>query len=131
VQPFASVGKFSLQLLGLPYQATIDPMCEMYTLGWYRPRVRAEEVLPDSVELARRRGAGRRDNRHGVLSAVICGVSSPYAGHSGWRRPGILASSRFECADSQPLQRSIRLQSVQEICSVNPYERDRVMTAIV
>jgi hypothetical protein len=38
VQPFASVGKFSLQLLGLPYQATIDPVCkEMYTLGWYRP----------------------------------------------------------------------------------------------
>jgi len=32
VQPFASVGK------GLPYQATIDPICkEMYTLGWYRP----------------------------------------------------------------------------------------------
>ena len=38
VQPFASVGKFSLQLLGLPYQATIDPGCKhMYALGWYRP----------------------------------------------------------------------------------------------
>ncbi len=38
VQPFVSVGKFSLQLAGLPYQATLDPMCKrMYTLGWYRP----------------------------------------------------------------------------------------------
>lgn len=37
-QPFASVGKFGLQLLGWPYQATIDPPCKrVYTLGWYRP----------------------------------------------------------------------------------------------
>lgn len=38
VQPFASVGKFSAQLLGWPYQATIDHPCKkVYTLGWYRP----------------------------------------------------------------------------------------------
>jgi hypothetical protein len=38
VQPFASVALFSVQLLGLPYQATIDPVHkEIYTLGYYRP----------------------------------------------------------------------------------------------
>ncbi len=38
VQPFASVGKFGVQLLGLPYQMSIDPLCSRrYTLGWYRP----------------------------------------------------------------------------------------------
>jgi hypothetical protein len=38
VQPFVSVGKFGVQLIGLPYQMTIDPCCKkMYTLGWYRP----------------------------------------------------------------------------------------------
>ena len=38
VQPFVSTGQFGLQLVGLPYQMTIDPMCKkMYTLGWYRP----------------------------------------------------------------------------------------------
>ncbi|HUG91115.1 MAG TPA: hypothetical protein VML55_09790 [Planctomycetaceae bacterium] len=38
VQPFASVGRFSTQLVGLPYQMTIDPACrKIYTLGWYRP----------------------------------------------------------------------------------------------
>lgn len=38
LQPFMSAGKFSLQLVGLPYQMTIDPICKkMYTLGWYRP----------------------------------------------------------------------------------------------
>ena len=38
VQPFVSVGKFGVQLAGLPYQMTIDPICKKrYTLGWYRP----------------------------------------------------------------------------------------------
>jgi hypothetical protein len=38
VQPFISVGKFGLQLVGLPYQMTIDPVCKkQYALGWYRP----------------------------------------------------------------------------------------------
>lgn len=38
VQPFVSVGKFGLQLVGLPYQMTIDPACrKVYALGWYRP----------------------------------------------------------------------------------------------
>lgn len=38
LQPFASVGRFSAQLLGLPYQMTIDPVCDKeYPLGWYRP----------------------------------------------------------------------------------------------
>jgi hypothetical protein len=38
VQPFVSVGKFGLQLVGLPYQMTIDPACrKQYALGWYSP----------------------------------------------------------------------------------------------
>lgn len=38
IQPFVSIGKFGLQLAGLPYQMTIDPVCKKrYTLGWYRP----------------------------------------------------------------------------------------------
>jgi hypothetical protein len=38
VQPFCSAGRFTAQLLALPYQMAIDPICEeMYTLGWYRP----------------------------------------------------------------------------------------------
>jgi hypothetical protein len=38
IQPFASVGRFSAQLAGLPYQMAIDPICKRrYTLGWYRP----------------------------------------------------------------------------------------------
>jgi hypothetical protein len=38
VQPFVSVGKFGLQLIGLPYQMTIDPVCKkQYALGWYSP----------------------------------------------------------------------------------------------
>ena len=38
LQPFDSVGRFGLQLVGLPYQMTIDPACrKIYTLGWYRP----------------------------------------------------------------------------------------------
>ena len=38
VQPFVSIGRFSTQLVFLPYQMTIDPPCrEVYSLGWYRP----------------------------------------------------------------------------------------------
>ena len=37
-QPFVSIGRFSTQLVFLPYQMTIDPPCrEVYSLGWYRP----------------------------------------------------------------------------------------------
>lgn len=38
LQPFASAGLFSAQLIGLPYQMAIDPIHECkYPLGWYRP----------------------------------------------------------------------------------------------
>ena len=38
VQPVASIGRFGVQLLSMPYQMTIDPPCrEVYSLGWYRP----------------------------------------------------------------------------------------------
>ncbi len=38
IQPFASVGKFGVQLAGLPYQMGIDPICKkIYPLGYYRP----------------------------------------------------------------------------------------------
>lgn len=37
VQPFVSAGRFGVQLVGLPYQMTIDPVCKkMYNLGYYR-----------------------------------------------------------------------------------------------
>lgn len=38
VQPFVSLGKFGVQLIGLPYQMALHPVHEhVYTLGWYRP----------------------------------------------------------------------------------------------
>lgn len=38
VQPFASAGRFAVQLAGLPYQMTLNPIhAKEYTLGWYRP----------------------------------------------------------------------------------------------
>lgn len=38
LQPLWSVGKFGVQLFGLPYQMTIDPICKKrYSLGYYRP----------------------------------------------------------------------------------------------
>ncbi len=38
LQPFVSMGKFGVQLAGLPYQMTIDPVRKkMYNLGYYRP----------------------------------------------------------------------------------------------
>ncbi len=48
VQPFASAGRFGVQLIGLPYQMTIDPPCKrMYTLGWYRPGECAPKQFPN------------------------------------------------------------------------------------
>jgi hypothetical protein len=38
IQPVVSIGRFSVQLLSLPYLMTLDPPCrEVYSLGWYRP----------------------------------------------------------------------------------------------
>jgi hypothetical protein len=38
LQPFVSLGKFSVQLVGLPYQMALHPVHERrYALGWYRP----------------------------------------------------------------------------------------------
>ena len=38
LQPFVSAARFGTQLIGLPYQMTIDPIRrKTYTLGWYRP----------------------------------------------------------------------------------------------
>lgn len=46
VQPFASVGHFGVQLLGLPYQMSIDPACKhIYPLGYYRPGECAPKLL--------------------------------------------------------------------------------------
>ncbi len=38
VQPFVSVGKFGVQLIGLPYQMALEAPCNCrYALGYYRP----------------------------------------------------------------------------------------------
>ncbi|HUG18490.1 MAG TPA: hypothetical protein VMM56_05895 [Planctomycetaceae bacterium] len=38
VQPLISASRLGVQLFGLPYQMTIDPVLKRrYTLGWYRP----------------------------------------------------------------------------------------------
>jgi len=38
VQPFASAGRFATQLVGLPYQMSLHPVCSRdYALGYYRP----------------------------------------------------------------------------------------------
>ncbi len=38
LQPFVSARRFGAQLVLLPYQATIDPICKkIYPLGYYRP----------------------------------------------------------------------------------------------
>ncbi len=38
LQPLVSVGKFGVQLVGLPYQMAMHPVHErQYTLGWHRP----------------------------------------------------------------------------------------------
>jgi hypothetical protein len=47
VQPFVSTGRFGVQLLALPYKATIDPYCKrMYALGFYRPG----DCAPEQIE---------------------------------------------------------------------------------
>jgi hypothetical protein len=38
VQPLVSMGRFGVQLIGLPYQLALHPVHEcQYTLGWFRP----------------------------------------------------------------------------------------------
>lgn len=47
IQPVASIGRFTTQLVGLPYQMVIDPPCKkMYPLGWYRPGDCAPKQVP-------------------------------------------------------------------------------------
>ena len=61
IQPFVSVGKFGVQLLGLPYAMTIDPVRKkMYTLGWYQPGECGPKKyyqIPWNLEAALRTGA--------------------------------------------------------------------------
>lgn len=46
LQPFISAHRFGTQLIGLPYQMTIDPVLKKtYTLGWYRPGEPAPMLL--------------------------------------------------------------------------------------
>ncbi|MFK7778650.1 MAG: hypothetical protein QM501_11150 [Gimesia sp.] len=46
VQPFVSMGRFTGQLLALPYQMSIDPIRkEIYPLGYYRPG----EITPKRI----------------------------------------------------------------------------------
>jgi len=61
VQPFVSAGRFAVQLVGLPYQMTIDPVCKrIYTLGWYPPGDCAPKKyyqIPWNTKAAIRQGA--------------------------------------------------------------------------
>lgn len=46
VQPFVSLGKFGVQLIGLPYQMALDPVWrDQYALGYYRPGDPAPELF--------------------------------------------------------------------------------------
>tara|TARA_B100001123_G_scaffold424028_1_gene534987 strand:+ start:92 stop:916 length:825 start_codon:yes stop_codon:yes gene_type:complete len=46
LQPFVSAHRFGTQLIGLPYQMTIDPILKKtYSLGWYRPGEPAPKLL--------------------------------------------------------------------------------------
>ncbi|MFM8724365.1 MAG: hypothetical protein ACKON9_04485 [Planctomycetaceae bacterium] len=46
VQPFASTGKFAVQLVGLPYQMALHPVTSrQYALGYYRPGEAAPKKL--------------------------------------------------------------------------------------
>jgi hypothetical protein len=46
VQPFVSIGRFTVQAAGLPYQMTIDPVCSaVYPLGFYRPGECAPKLI--------------------------------------------------------------------------------------
>lgn len=45
LQPFVSLGKFGVQLIGLPYQLALDPCWrDQYVLGYYRPGDPAPEL---------------------------------------------------------------------------------------
>ncbi len=61
IQPFVSTARFGVQLLGLPYQMTIDPIVKkMYTLGYYRPGECAPKKyyqIPWNTEAAIRQAA--------------------------------------------------------------------------
>jgi hypothetical protein len=61
VQPFVSVGRFSVQLFGLPYQWVMHPPCEEVSpLGYYRPGEAAPKLhyqVPLNAEAAAATGA--------------------------------------------------------------------------
>ena len=67
IEPFVSVGKFGVQLLGMPYAMTIDPAWKkMYSLGYYRPGECAPKKyyqIPGNLNAALREA--------GVLTALI------------------------------------------------------------
>ena len=56
IQPFASTGKFAAQLVGLPYQMALKPVCSKnYALGYYRPGEYAPKLhyqVPFNTEAA-------------------------------------------------------------------------------
>jgi hypothetical protein len=56
VQPFASSGRFAVQLVGLPYQMALHPIhAKEYTLGYYRPGEYAPKLhyqIPFNTEAA-------------------------------------------------------------------------------
>lgn len=46
VQPFVSIGRMTVQAVGLPYQMVIDPCCSsVYPLGYYRPGECAPKLI--------------------------------------------------------------------------------------
>ncbi|HEX4071802.1 MAG TPA: hypothetical protein VHX68_11545 [Planctomycetaceae bacterium] len=46
VQPFVSMGRMTVQAIGFPYQAVIDPpSCNVYPLGYYRPGECAPKLI--------------------------------------------------------------------------------------
>jgi len=61
IQPFVSFGTFGLQFFGLPYQMSINPICEeQYALGWHRPGECAPYLyyqVPWNTDAAVRTGA--------------------------------------------------------------------------
>lgn len=60
LQPFISLSRMSVQLLGMPYQTVIDtPDTRRYTLGWYRPGETAPHLfyqIPLNIEAAAAQG---------------------------------------------------------------------------
>jgi hypothetical protein len=46
VQPFVSIGRMTVQAIGFPYQAVINPpCCDVYPLGYYRPGECAPKLI--------------------------------------------------------------------------------------